>query len=176
MLTTDSRVGRATEPNSWTYTSSRGDWWLGWTDITPWSERTIAQTRAILVSDSSYTHVRYPERRYVYLSCEFRSRELDFSRILTFDVPIYPPHSLKWPIWAVDIGAEVGIGVEKSWVTVIVDLNAWYGVSVQEKALGCFYIMPKPNPGTEPEVSRQFLNEMPQNWCGVFFVRYFVDY
>ena len=33
-----------------------------WVYITPWSERTIAQTRAILVSVSSYTHGQHPER------------------------------------------------------------------------------------------------------------------
>jgi hypothetical protein len=40
----------------------------------------------------------------------------------------------------------------------------------------CFYILPKPSPGTEPEVSQQFEDNMPQNCCGVFFVRYSVDY
>jgi hypothetical protein len=40
----------------------------------------------------------------------------------------------------------------------------------------CFYILLKPNPGTEHEVSQQFEDNMPQNYGGVFFVRYSVDY
>jgi len=52
-----------------------------WVYITPWSERTIAQTRAILVSVSSYTHGRHPKRWYVYLSCDFWSHELEKHRL-----------------------------------------------------------------------------------------------
>jgi hypothetical protein len=49
--------------------------------ITPWSERTVVQTRAIPVSVSSYTHGQHPERWYVYLSCDFRSHELEKHRL-----------------------------------------------------------------------------------------------